>query len=74
MNANVEKIKEELKLNKTQKLLLGGAIVVATGLGFKFGRGYERAVLNVALEMCFTKDPTLREHFTTVVKTVNNIE
>ena len=69
---NVEKIKQELKTNTAQKIVLGGTVVLATGLGFVFGRKYEDYLIGLGLEACFLKDPTLKEHLITATQMVIN--
>ena len=62
-----EEVKKELKMNKAQKLLLGGAVLVSALIGFKAGGMYSTYLGDKGLKMCYEADPTLKEHIVNAI-------
>lgn len=62
MEAKKEKLRKELDFSKTQKILIGSAVILSGLVGYKLGhRKCFNAVTN-GIEVLWNTDPTLKEH------------
>ena len=66
-----EEVKQKLKFNKVQKIVVSGLVMTAAYLGFKAGVKYESVAINIGLNKCCETDPTLKEHLVNTICEVN---
>lgn len=62
--------KEETKLSKRDKLMIGGGMLLAALVGFKVGDKYTCFRVNRGIEKCWAEDPTLKDHMWDVIHKV----
>lgn len=57
----MEELREDnvLELSKTQKVLLGGTVVLTAAIAFTLGYKYSSTLTNRGLARCFEVDPEL---------------
>lgn len=62
--------KEETKLSKRDKLMIGGGMLLAALVGFKVGDKCTCFRVNRGILVCWAEDPTLKDHMLDVIHKV----
>ena len=70
-NVKLELVEEEKPKRKVPALVWGSLMMVAAGfIGYKFGGMVRGWHTGYGLNICFEKDPTLKEHMATVMSEI----